>query len=116
MSLTTVEFLLGPLPPIIALLVVSLIGATVAIRRYGSQPTASRLLILGFCALLVNAIGSYVLRIYSYQSFDKSHDASVYGLRVAELYALLHSINLAGVILIVAAVFANRASVRDVAK
>lgn len=116
MSLTTVDFLLGPLPQIIALLVVSLIGTTVAVRRYRGHPTTSRLVILGLCALLVNAIGSYAVRIYGYQSFDRFQDASVHGLRIAQLYAVLHSINVAGVILIVVAVFANRTPMRDAAK
>jgi len=33
---------------------------------------------------------------------------------VAELYAVLHSVNVAGVILIAAAVFANRAPARNI--
>jgi hypothetical protein len=113
MSLTVVEFLLGPLPQLIALLLVAVVGTVFAIRLRRTSPSASRLLIAGFCALLVNAIGSYAVRIYSYASFDKWQDASVHGRHVAELYAVLHSINVAGVILIAAAVFANRAPVRN---
>jgi Co/Zn/Cd efflux system component len=108
MSLTTIEFLLGPLPQVMALLVVALVGTVFAIRRRNSQPMASRLLVIGLVALLVNAVGSYAVRIYSYRSFDKWHDASVYGRHIAELNAVLHSINVAGVILIVLAVFADR--------
>jgi len=116
MSLTTVEFLLGPLPQILALLVVSLFGTIITIRRYRSQPTASRLVILGFSVLLVNVVGSYAVRIYSYQLFDGFQDASAHGRRIAELYADLHFINIAGVILIAAAAFANCIPVRDAAK
>ena len=76
---------------------------------------ASRLVIIGFCALLVNAIGSYAVHIYSYRSIDRWQDASVHGRHIAELYAVLHSINVAGVILFAAAVFANRVSVREAA-
>ena len=112
MSLTAVELLLGPLPQVIALLAVALVGSFFAIRRHKSQPTASRLVIIGLCALLVNAIGSYTVRIYSYRSFDKWQDASVFGRHIAELYAVLHCIDVAGLVLIVAAVFANRAAVR----
>jgi branched-subunit amino acid ABC-type transport system permease component len=115
MSLTTVEFLLGPLPQVIALLVVALIGTIFAVRRHRSQPLASRLVIFGFSSLLVNAIGSYAVRIYSYRSFDRWQDASVHERHIAELYTALHSINVVGVILIAAAVFANRVSVRDAA-
>jgi hypothetical protein len=115
MSLTAGEFLLGPLPQVIALLVVALVGTIFAIRRHRSQPLASRLVILGFCALLVNAIGSYMVRIFSYRSFDKWQDASIHERHIAELYAVLHSINVVGVILIAAAVFASRTLVRDAA-
>ena len=76
---------------------------------------ASRLVIIGLLALSVNAIGSYAVRIYSYRSFDRWQDASVHGRHIAELYAVLHSIDVVGVILIAAAVFANRASVRKAA-
>jgi hypothetical protein len=109
----TVEFLLGPLPQIIAILAVALVGTIFAIRRRRSQPIASRLVIFGLCALLVNAIGSYGVRIYSYHSYDRYQDAYVQARHVAESYAFLHSINVAGVILIVAAVFANRVSTRE---
>ncbi len=115
MSLTVVEFLLGPLPQLIALLLVAVVGTVFAIRLRRTSPSASRLLIGGFCALLVNANGSYAVRISSYASFDKWQDASEHGRHVAELYAVLHSINVAGVILIAAAVFANRTPVRNTA-
>jgi hypothetical protein len=113
MSLTTVEFLLGPLPEVIVILVVAIVGTIFAIRRRRSQPMASRLVIIGFCALLVDAIGSYAVRIYSYRSYDRYEDAYVQARHIAELYAVLHSINVLGVILIAAAVFANRVSVRE---
>jgi Co/Zn/Cd efflux system component len=115
MSLTTIEFLLGPLPQVMALLVVALVGTVFAIRRRKSQPMASRLLVIGLVALLINAVGSYAVRIYSYRSFDKWHDASVYGRHIAEFNAVLHSINVAGVILIVLAVFADRISAGEIA-
>ena len=67
MSLTTIEFLLGPLPQVIALLVVATIGAIFAIRRRRSEPLASRLLILWFCAILINTVGSYALRAWGYR-------------------------------------------------
>ena len=76
---------------------------------------ASRLLIFGFCAILINAIGSYGVRVYSYRTFDKWQDASVYGRHIAEVNAILHSINVLGVILLAMAVFANRVSARNVA-
>jgi hypothetical protein len=113
MSLTVVEFLLGPLPQLIALLVVAFVGTVFAVRLRRTAPSASGLVIAGFLALLVGAIGSYAVRIYSYASFDKWQDASVHGRHIAELYAVLHSITVAGVILIAAAVFANRVPVRD---
>ena len=115
MSLTGIEFLLGPLPQVIALLIVAFVGSIFAIRRRKSQPVASRLVIIGFCAILVNAVGSYAVRIYSYQTFDKWHDASVYGRHVAEVTATLHTVNVVGIILIAAAVFADRVSVRSMA-
>lgn len=71
MSLTTTEFLLGPLPQVIALLAAAIVGAIFAIRRRKRQPLASRLLIFGFCAILINAIGSYGVRVYNYRTFDK---------------------------------------------
>jgi hypothetical protein len=114
MSLTTIEFLLGPLPQVIALMVAAIVSVIFAIRRRGSQPLASRLLILGFCAILTNAIGSYVVRVSGYRTFDKWQDASVYGRHIAEVNAMLHFINVVGVILLAAAVFANRVSVRNV--
>jgi branched-subunit amino acid ABC-type transport system permease component len=110
MSLTAIEFLLGPLPQVIALLVAAIVGTIFAIRRRKSQPLASRLLILGFSAILINALGSYAVRVYSYRTFDKWHDASIYGRQIAEVDAILHSINVVGVILLAAAVFANRAA------
>jgi hypothetical protein len=111
MSLTAIEFFLGPLPQVIALLVVAVVGSIFAIRRRKSQPMASRLVIIGFCAILVNAVGSYAVRIYSYQAFDKWHDAAVYGRYIAEVNAMLHTVNVVGIILIAAAVFADRVSV-----
>ena len=113
MSLTAIEFFLGPLPQVIALSIVAVVGSIFAIRRRKSQPMASRLVITGFCAIFVNAVASYAVRIYSYQTFDKWHDASVYGRHIAEVNAMLHTVNVAGVILIAAAVFADRASVRS---
>jgi hypothetical protein len=113
MSLTVVEFLLEPLPQLIALLVVAFVGTVFAIRLRRTAPSASRLVIAGFLALLVGPIGSYAVRIYSYASFDRWQDASVHGQHIAELYAVLHFVNVAGVILIAAAVFANRVSVCD---
>jgi len=115
MSLTTIEFVLGPLPQVIGLLVAAIVGTIFAIRRRRSQPLASRLLIFGFCAILINAIGSYGVRVYSYRTFDKWQDASVYGRHIAEVNAILHSINVLGVILLAMAVFANRVSARNVA-
>ena len=87
---------LGPLPQLIALLVVAFVGTVFAIRLRRSQPLASRLVIASFCAHLVNAIGSYAVHTYSYASFDKWQGASVHGRHIAELYAVLHSINVAG--------------------
>ena len=115
MSLTAIEFFLGPLPQVIALLVVAVVGSIFAIRRRKSQPMASRLVIIGFCGILVNAVGSYAVRIYSYRTFDKWHDASVYGRHVAEVNTMLHTVNVVGVILIAAAVFADRVSARSIA-
>lgn len=115
MSLKFVEFLLGPLPQVIALLVVALVGTIFAIRRHRSHSLASRLVILGFCAFLVNAIGSYVVRIFSYRSFDSWQDASIHERYIAELYAVLRSINVVAMILIAVAVFANRVLVRNAA-
>ena len=114
MSLTAIEFFLGPLPQVIALLVVAVVGSIFAIRRRKSQPMASRLVIIGLCAILINAVGSYAVRIYSYRTFDKWHDASVYGRDIAEINALLHTVNIVGVILIAAAVFADRVSARSI--
>ena len=110
MSLTTVDFLLGPLPQVIAILVVALVGTIFAIRRRRGQPFAARLVIIGLLALSVSAIGSFAVRIYSYRSFDRWQDASVHGQHIAELYAVLHAIDVLGVILITIAVFANRAA------
>jgi hypothetical protein len=76
---------------------------------------ASRLVILGLLSILVNAIGSYAVRIHSYRTFDQYQDASVYERHIAEVYAVLHSINAVGVILLVAAVFANRVAAHKVA-
>jgi hypothetical protein len=114
-SLTTIEFLLGPLPQVIALLVAAIVGTLFAIRRRRDQPLASLLLLLGFCSILTNAVGSYAVRVYGYRTFDQWHDASVYGRHIAEVNAILHSINVVGVILLAAAVFANRVSARNVA-
>ena len=57
MSLTAIEFFLGPLPQVIALLIVAF-WLEVSLRSVGakSQPVASRLVIIGFCAILVNAV------------------------------------------------------------
>jgi len=115
MSPSTIDFLLGPLPQMIALVFTAIVGTILAIRRRRNHPLASRLLMVGFCAILIDTIGSYAVRVYNYRTFDKWHDASVYGLHVAEVRAVLHSIGVVGVILLVAAVFANRVSARDVA-
>ena len=110
MSLTAIEFLLGPLPHLILILVVTITGSIFAIRRRIDHPVASRLVIIGLITIVVDAIGSYAVRIYGYRSFDKWQDASIHGRHIAELYAVLHLIDVAGIILIVAAVFANRLS------
>ena len=112
MGLTAVEFLLGPLPQLIALLVVAVVGTVFAVRLRGSAPSAARLVITGLLSLLVGAVGSYAVRIYGYASFDKWKDASVHGRHIAEFYAFLHFIDVAGVILIAAAVFADRPVMR----
>lgn len=116
MSLTTVDFLLRPLPRLFGIAAVALVVTFFAIRRRRSQPVASRLVIMGILAILVSAIGSYVNRIYSYRSFDRWQDASVHGQHIAEIYAVLHSVDVVGVILIAAAVFANRDQVQKLAQ
>ena len=113
MGLTVIEFLLGPLPQLIALLVVAVVGTIFAVRLRRSAPSAARLVMAGLLSLLVGAVGSYAVRITAYASFDKWQDASVHGRHIAELCALLHFVNVAGVILVATAVFANRAAVRD---
>ena len=115
MSLTTIEFFLGPLPQVIAISSAALIGVVLAINRRRIHPAASLLVTLGLLAVALSAVGSYAVRVYTYRTFDKWQDASVYGRHIAEVYAVLHSVDVAGVILIVAAVFANRLPVRKVA-
>jgi hypothetical protein len=61
MSLTAIEFFLGPLPQVIALSVVAVVGSIFAIRRRKSQPMASRLVIIGFCAIFINVVGVIVI-------------------------------------------------------
>lgn len=115
MSLTTIEFLLGPLPQVIVIFSAALVGVALAIHRRRIHPTASLLVTLGLLAVALNAVGSYAVRIYTSRTFDKWQDASVHGRHIAEVYAVLHSVDVAGIILIAAAVFANRLPVRQAA-
>ena len=112
MSLTVIEFLLGPLPQPIALVVMAVVGTVFAVRLRESAPSAARLLIAGLLSILVGALGSYAVRISSYISFDRWQDASVHGRHIAEFYAAFHFVDVAGVILIAAAVFADRRTIR----
>jgi hypothetical protein len=95
--------------PAIPMLSVALIGIIFGVRRRGNQPIASRFIILGLSALAVNVVGSVAVHVYAHQSFQRYEDATVLARHLVELNVVLYALNLAGVALITAAVFANRA-------
>jgi hypothetical protein len=115
-KLTAVHFVLGPLPQIIALSVVTVLGTTLAIRRRASQPASSWLVVLGSLLILLDAVGEYAIRIDRGSSFERYQDAFVHGQHLAETHAVLNSSSALGVILLVAAVFADRAVARRIEK
>jgi hypothetical protein len=95
--------------PAIPILAVALTGIILAVIRRSYQRTASRLVIAGLSALSVNVLASAAVHVYAHQSFDKYQDATVHAKHLLEMNAALYALNIAGVALITAAVFASRA-------
>jgi hypothetical protein len=110
MNLSTIELLLSPLPEVIAVFAVALIGIVLAVRHYRGQPTTSRLVIIGLLAMFVGVAGPVVVHVYSFQTFSKWQDASVHALHVGELNALFRCVRLVGLILLTWAAFVPRRS------
>jgi hypothetical protein len=102
------QYLLA-ITPAIPMLAVAVIGIILGIYRRKSQPIASRLVISGLIALSANVLGSIAVRVYNYTSFDKYQDATVHAQHLVQLNVVLYVLNIAGVALITAAAFANRA-------
>jgi uncharacterized membrane protein YphA (DoxX/SURF4 family) len=80
-----------------------------------TQPRASLFTVLGIWTNFAAAFGLYAVRVYFYRTFENRHDAFIYGRHIAEANAALRSIQVAGVLLLVAAIFAKRVSARPAA-
>jgi 4-amino-4-deoxy-L-arabinose transferase-like glycosyltransferase len=103
-----VQYLLA-IAPTIMLLAIALVGIVLAIRQRRSQPVASRLVISGLIALSANVIGTIAVRSYARdQSFERYADATVLAQHLAVLHAALFALNVIGIALVTAAVFADR--------
>jgi 4-amino-4-deoxy-L-arabinose transferase-like glycosyltransferase len=102
------QYLLA-IAPTIMLLAIALVGIVFAIRRRHSQPVASRLVISGLIALSANVILTIAVRSYARdQSFERYADATIVAQHLTVLHAALYALNVVGIALVTAAVFADR--------
>jgi hypothetical protein len=107
-----IQFLLAVAPTVL-LLAVMVAGVVLAIVHRRQQPWTARLVIPGLVALAANIIGSIAVRSYSQRlSFDRYQDASVAAQHLASLHSALYALNFIGIVLITAAVFADRGAIR----
>jgi hypothetical protein len=91
--------------PIIAIAVT---GIGIAILRRTAHPRASFFVSLGLLALLCNAVGSAGLQVYA-KSFDATYiSETAYAHNLLMLNTGLYFLQLAGIILITMAAFADR--------
>jgi uncharacterized membrane protein len=101
------EYLLN-FTPAVPMLVIALIGIALALRQRLAQPTSSHFVIIGLVALFAHTLGTVLLHLYLNKPFDKYEDASVYAQHLGWVKLLLYGLNIFGVALITAAVFAKR--------
>jgi hypothetical protein len=107
-----IQYLLAVAPTLL-LLAVMVAGVFLAILRRRQQPWTTRLVVPGLIALASNVVGSTAVRSYAYRlSFDRYEDASVAAQHLATLHAILFALNFIGIVLITAAVFADRGVIR----
>ena len=107
-----VQFMLAVAPTVL-LLAIMVIGIVLAILHWQQWPWTARLAIPGLFALAANIIGSFAVRAYSQRlSFDRYQDASVSAQHLASLHSVLYALNFIGIVLITAAVFADRGVLR----
>jgi hypothetical protein len=107
-----IQYLLA-IAPTVVLLAILLAGIVLGLLQRHKQPLASLLVIPGLIALSANVIGTGVVRSYArHQSFDRYADATVVAQHLAIMHAGLFALNVIGIALITAAVFADRGVIR----
>src|ERR1700722_15774918 len=107
-----VQFLLAVAPTVL-LLAVMVAGVVLAIVHRRQQPWTARLVIPGLVALAANIIGLLAVCSYTQRlSVDRYQDASVAAQHLASLHSVLYARNFIGIVLIPAAVFADRGVLR----
>jgi hypothetical protein len=103
-----IEYLLA-IAPTVVLLAIMLVGIVLGVRQRRKQPLAALLVISGLIALSTNVIGTVAVRYYArHQSFDRYEDATVVAQHLSVMHAGLFALNVIGIALLTAAVFADR--------